>query len=353
MTERIVVGMSGGVDSFVTALWLKKKGFDVIGVHLQLLGNNELEGVQHVCRQVGIPLFVRDGKELFRHEVVEYFVDEYKRGKTPSPCCVCNCHVKWKLLDQVANEVDARYVATGHYVRIVRWQGKYYVAKGVDVYKDQSYFLWGLPSSLLERALTPLGDYTKEEVKAWAIEQGYEEVARKRESMSVCFLRGDDYRDFLGSYGCIGTKSGDIVDENGDIVGRHTGLEAYTIGQKKGLPQRDFQSLYVSRIDVEKNILEVSSKEALWTNVLFAEKLVYSCGADLKADDVTVKIRGVGQNPEGTVKIELLENNSCRVVLTDPAWAAAPGQPLVFYRKERVVGGGFLMMPLNRKSGKK
>lgn len=197
MTERVVVGMSGGVDSFVTALLLKQRGYEVIGVKLDLWKEGESDELSGLCRQLGIDLLHFDGRALFRQCVVAPFVKGYASGCTPNPCALCNCSVKWDLLLQAAGRLGVERVATGHYVRIVKEGARYYIHKGADPDKDQSYFLWGLRQEVLSRALTPLGDYTKAEVKQYAQQHGYGEMARKKESMGICFLEGSDYRDFL------------------------------------------------------------------------------------------------------------------------------------------------------------
>ncbi len=177
--ERVVVGMSGGIDSFVTAMLLREQGYEVVGVTLQLWEKNDLTQVRDLCDKINIPLFLKEGRSLFRHTVVEPFVESYLRGLTPSPCCMCNRLVKWKLLQEVADEYGAKYIATGHYVRIACLAGKYYIRKGIDPQKDQSYFLWGVSQEILKRALTPLGDYTKAQVKEWAGKNGYVQLANK------------------------------------------------------------------------------------------------------------------------------------------------------------------------------
>lgn len=334
--------MSGGVDSFVTALLLQQRGYEVIGVTLELWGKNELTGVQEICRGLRIPLISRNGEELFRRVVVSSFVDGYLSGYTPSPCWICNSYVKWELLAGIATELDAPFIATGHYVRIVRKDERYYIRKGVDVCKDQSYFLWGVSQDILARAITPLGDYTKAEVKAWALARGYEEMARKKESMGICFLRGMDYRDFIRQYAGekAEQKPGGIFDRAGRLVGEHSGLLNYTVGQKRGIPVADGQVLYVAAMNPEENRIVVDRKTGLQSMTLVVREVNAVCRPDLLAADVKVKIRGLGLNPEGCVRVEELRGNRVHVSFSDPAWAVAPGQPVAFYRGDLLVGGG-------------
>ena len=341
--EKVVVGMSGGIDSFVTALLLREKGYDVVGVSLELWEKNDLTAVEKICRSLEIPLLCRNEREGFRQVVVEAFVRDYLSGCTPSPCCVCNSFVKWDALEWAAAECGASRIATGHYVRIRQAGGKYYVCRGVDVRKDQSYFLYGVSQRILSKALTPLGDYTKEEVRAWALSRGYEEVVRKKESMSVCFLRGTDYRDFIRQSAGADQQPGVILSRSGQPIGRHDGLLNYTVGQKRGMPLLNGEPMYVAEIDADRNVIVADTKGGLYTRTLWVEEVVAVSPEDLQADNLTVKIRGIGLNPQGPAKITQIAEDKVRVDLSDPAWAVAPGQPVAFFRGDCVVGGGKAM----------
>lgn len=189
MRQSVVVGLSGGVDSFVTALLLKQQGYEVIGVHLQLWDDKGKPQLDSLCRDLGIELLRYDGQELFRRQVVDVFVQEYSEGRTPNPCALCNNTVKWSLLLQVADEMRVEKVATGHYVKILPLAGHWYVCKGEDAVKDQSYFLWGVKEKLLMRALTPLGDFTKVQVKKMAQDYGYADLAYQKEVWEYAFWR--------------------------------------------------------------------------------------------------------------------------------------------------------------------
>lgn len=340
--RKVVVGMSGGIDSFVTALMLQQQGFDVIGVTLRLWGENDLTAVEKICSALHIPLHLRDGEEYFREKVVASFVRSYLEGCTPSPCCLCNGEVKWELLNRAAAEFHADHIATGHYVRIVSREGRHYIAKGADTHKDQSYFLWAVPREILAKAVTPLGEYTKAEVKAWAEARGYEEMAQRKESMGICFLRGKDYRDFIRQYSGTAERKGVIYNRRGQRIGEHSGVLDYTVGQKRGIPDCDGEPMYVAEIQVENNAIIADVKAGLFTDTLTVEKFSQVDAEDFKADDLTVKIRGLGLNPQGQVKIEVLPDGCRRVHLSDPAWAVAPGQPVAFYRGDLLVGGGIV-----------
>lgn len=343
--EKVVVGMSGGVDSFVTALMLRQKGYEVIGVSLELWERNELSAVENVCRFLGIPLVFRDEKALFRQRVVDTFIQDYAAGYTPSPCCVCNGEVKWEALNRAAEAFGASKIATGHYVRIRKSGEKYYIRQGVDACKDQSYFLYALSQEILSKALTPLGDYTKEEVKAWALSHGYGDMAHRKESMGICFLRGTDYRDFIRQYGGIKQEPGVVLDRSGQVIGQHSGLLNYTVGQKRDMPLRNGEPMYVAVIDSRRNAIVADNKAGLYTRTLWVDRVVAVGREDLQGKDLTVKIRGIGQNSRGSVKITETGAEKVKVELTDPAWAVAPGQPVAFFRGDCVVGGGIAVEP--------
>lgn len=343
MKEKVVVGMSGGVDSFMAALFLLEEGYKVIGVNLRLWGENDTQMVETNCRELGIPLIYRDGQSLFRELVVGPFVREYLQGRTPSPCCICNRSVKWQLLAAVAREQEVQKIATGHYVRLLHTGDKHYILKGKDAVKDQSYFLWGIPQGVLAGAITPLGEYTKAQVKEKALERGYPGMVRKRESMGICFLAGQDYRNFIeAEAGQLPGKRGCIVDRKGVVLGEHAGIFHFTIGQKQGLPVRNGQPLYVAEIDVMRNEIVVDVKNGLLADTLVVSQAEFVDRNDLLASDVEIKIRGVGVNPAGFVRIEELADKKLRVRLAEPAWAAAPGQPVAFYRGDILLGGGIL-----------
>lgn len=337
--------MSGGVDSFVTLLLLKQQGYKVSGVNLWLWEENEAKELAEICRQLEVPLITYDGRTEFREKVVRSFVSEYGLGRTPSPCAVCNPMVKWKLLCQVADSLGIEKVATGHYVNIIRKNGRYYIGRGKDSRKDQSYFLWGLTPEQLSRALTPLGEYTKADVKKFALEAGYLNMADQKESMGVCFLQGKDYRDFLTGEmkTAAGMEEGEIVDTSGNVLGWHKGLLHYTVGQKRGMPLKEGEPLYVAEVDYKANRIVADVKASLYRKEWLVQEVNVIDENDLKAPDIQVKVRGLGLNPEGYASIELVEEDRFRVRVDSPAWAIAPGQSVVFYRDTLLIGGGIVV----------
>lgn len=344
MRPSVVVGLSGGVDSFVTALLLKQQGYDVIGVYLQLWGDKEKPQLDCLCRDLGIELLRYDGQELFRRQVVDVFVQEYSEGRTPNPCALCNNTVKWSLLLQVADELRVEKVATGHYVKILPLAGHWYVCKGEDAVKDQSYFLWGVKEKLLMRALTPLGDFTKVQVKKMAQDYGYADLAYQKESMGICFLEGKDYRDFIFHYSGRICKSvpGDIRDTDGHIIGQHTGLLNYTVGQKRGMPVIGNEPLYVKEICAGQNLIVADRKNGLFQHILEIGQVNLIDRTDLESENIEVKVRGLGLNPTGSANVREIGESRLRIYLENPAWALAPGQPVALYCGNRLLGGGIL-----------
>ncbi len=341
--------MSGGIDSSVAAGILKQQGYEVIGVTLLFYHTGTdypayVDEAKQLAQQLGIEHHVLDVRKAFADTVVRYFTDEYLAGRTPSPCILCNEKVKWKYLLEKADDFNCQYVATGHYINIVNENGTYYIYKGVDTVKDQSYFLWNLDQDILARTLTPLGNYTKQQIKELANQFGYQSVANKKESMGVCFLGRTDYRDFLKQQiPDIDKKigKGDIVNTSGEVIGNHNGYAYYTVGQKRGLNLLQKNGLMVAQIDAKTNTLKVDTKQNLLQQNLKVSNYRFYNRNDITHDQITTIVRGLGLNPSGYSKIELLNDTELMVVLDHPAWAIAPGQPVAFYIGNKLIGGGF------------
>ena len=329
----IVLGYSGGIDSQTTAQQLIAAGHRVIALTIETIDDREMMlRAEESARNMNIEWLGYDAKELFECEIIDYFCHSYSIGHTPAPCTLCNPKIKWKILREVADKLGIEHIATGHYVNIERHNDKYYIAKGIDSNKDQSYYLWGLEQDILRRAITPMGQRIKSEVKL--------SYSDKRESMSICFVRGLHYTEFLASRG-LSMPSGDIADSMGNICGSHNGISRYTIGQRrgKGIPE----GMRVIDIDAKYNRLIVGDIQRLYKHKLYVEQCnIVDEKELLAADDITIKIRGIGRNPELAVKVERC---GCGYVVTSPdaAWAPAKGQPLVFYRNNLVIGGGIVV----------
>ena len=314
---------------------LKRDGYNVRAVTLDTVGDTTLvETAALRARELGIDFNVVDVRSDFSKYIIDYFTQSYRLGRTPAPCTVCNPLIKWHHLSKCADEIGADYVATGHYFKVVHYNNHYYVARAADSAKDQSYYLWGLGQSLLSRILTPMCDIIKSDVK--------QNFSDKRESMGLCFLQGRSYRDFLVEKCGDVVRCGDIVDTEGRKVGRHDGVAFYTIGQKRGLDM-ELSGVAVVGINAERNELIVGPQD-----VLFHETLeIGGCNIVdedelLSADDISVVIRGIGRNPGGFAKSIERTKFGYKISLSDPAWAPAVGQPLVFYRQNIVIGGGIV-----------
>ena len=362
--KRVLVGMSGGVDSSVAALLLKQQGYEVIGVTLNLWsyeGRQEpyneccsLE-VRAVAQQLGIEHHFIDAGKEFKERVVDVFLAEHAQGRTPSPCGRCNRLVRFPILLELADRFGCDFLATGHHARIVVENGVYYLLTSKDPLKDQSYFLYGLTQEQLKRILFPVGDLLKSEV--WQIAKENNLVsARKPESMDLCFIPKGDYRAYLRAHLDGLVQPGEIVDTSGRVVGRHEGLAFYTIGQRHGLGVALGERVYVVGFDYEKNRLIVGDERALLSEGLIATDVNWpsslpplpwvSHGRGAGGEGITVKIRY--RSPRVPATLELLDDGRVRVRFAQPQRAVTPGQIAVFYEGERVLGGGIIERALRQ-----
>lgn len=334
--EKVILGFSGGVDSTAAAIMLREAGYDVRLLTLNTTGSTELlSKARQRAERMGMPWESCDVQEIFRREIVDYFIDGYRRGETPAPCTVCNPRIKWRILYETMKERGYDRIATGHYVRIEVSEGLYFVRRGIDPIKDQSYYLWGLPQPYLEHALTPLGDCFKSDIKPI-----YGQQTPQRESMGVCFLGGRSCADFLRER-MAELSPGEVVDEQGRVIGRHDGYALFTIGQKKGLHAPP--GTVVTAIDAAENKLVAGpSEKLLHRNLILRDCHFTDPQAPGKCSRLEVKIRGVGHNPGGYARITRQTAADLHIRLAEPARAAAKGQPVVLYEDDRVLGGGFL-----------
>ena len=353
MAERVLVAMSGGVDSSVAAALLRDRGYEVIGATMQIwpAGEEEngggccslsaVEDARRVAARLGIPYYVLNLREAFAQEVIEPFVAAYLRGLTPNPCLACNTRIKFGALLAKARAIGAARVATGHYARVDfdPARGRFILCRGLDPRKDQSYVLYGLSQEQLAASLFPLGVLRKEEVRALARRYGLP-VAEKGESQEICFIRDDDYAGFIRAYPGREFTPGPIVDRAGRVLGRHRGLARYTIGQRKGLGIASPHPLYVIELRPAANEVVVGREEELYSSALFAEEVNWiGFGPPLPPGlRVEAKIRYTAA--PAAALVEPQGEDRALVRFDYPQRAIAPGQAVVFYRDDEVLGGG-------------
>lgn len=349
--KRVVVGMSGGVDSSVAAYLLKQQGLEVIGVTMKLwpqdcmsraedkcCGPQAIADARSVAHALGVPHYVIDEAVPFEQQVINYFSEEYKLGRTPNPCVMCNEKLKFGNLWDKATALGANYIATGHYAIVEHAPERAVLRKGVDETKDQSYFLFSLRDAQLRRALFPLGQLTKQEIRAIARELGLK-VAEKQDSQEICFVPGKDYKAFLKSRGDV-FQPGRFYDTEGKDLGPHKGIELFTIGQRKGLPGGAPYPRYVVDIDASRGGVILGRESDLLCKEFEVDRLNWLAPIPDESKTLSVRVRHGHEGAAAT--ISLLENDRALVRLVEPQRAVTPGQAAVFYDEDHVVGGGWI-----------
>lgn len=352
MQKSVLIGMSGGVDSSVAAALLKEQGYRVIGATMRLWTYSDSDNINHegccaesavedarrVCDKLGIDFYVLNFKDMFREKVVDYFVGEYTRGRTPNPCIACNRYLKFDAMLRKALAMDIDYIATGHYAKIERDKnGKYILRMSDAAKKDQSYVLYNFTQEQLAHTLMPLGSYNKDEVRALAEKYGLA-VANKKDSQEICFVEDDDYAKFIIDYAGYKPKTGDILDVDGNKLGEHRGLIYYTIGQRKGIGAYG-RPMFVKEIDSEHNTITLGEKGTEFSDELTACDVNFISG-EIPQEPLRIQAKVRYQAPPASAILYPLNDNRIRLVFDEPQRAVTAGQAVVFYDGDIVLGGG-------------
>ena len=360
MSEKVVVAMSGGVDSSVAALLLQQQGYEVVGVtmklysldHADLPANyqgcctlDDVEDARAVCRRLGIPHYVLNVQKEFQTHVIDYFCAEYQRGRTPHPCIACNDKIKFNFLVNRASALNAAWVATGHYARIVRQGDGWLLKRGVDADKDQSYVLFGMGQEEMGRTLMPVGAYSKYAIRRMALDAGFPN-ASKPDSQDICFIPLGDYRAFLAQHAA--PTPGEIVDLEGNVVGQHKGIEFFTVGQRRGLGINVGEPQYVIGIHAEEHRVVVGPESALNRDSFLASRVNYTSDVSPSGPvDVTVKVRYKSREAPAVL---YPRGDEAQVCFREPQRALTPGQAAVFYQGDVLIGGGIIEADRGRRA---
>ncbi len=355
--NKVLVAMSGGVDSSVAISKLKEQGYETIGITLKLWENtnpttgkkenslcNSTEAInaaKMICDRLGVHHYTINHIDSFKTHVVDNFINEYMGGKTPNPCVKCNSYVKWGNLIEQANKFGAYYIATGHYARISRKNKESVIQIAKDKSKDQSYMLWHINKELIDRTLFPIGEFTKDEIREYAKEQNLE-TSDTPDSQDLCFVMDGDYRNFLNEYmpeKMKNIKGGNIKDESGKIVGNHTGFTDYTIGQRKGLKLSFPEPRYVKKINPITNTVTIAKKESIFSNRCIAKEINWMISKPNIPLRAYTKIR---YNSHGGSSLIEKTKGEYRISFDEPQLAITPGQSIVFYSGDILIGGGII-----------
>ena len=356
MKKKVVIGMSGGVDSSVAAYLLKEQGFDVIGVTMQIwqdktpyeetdkksCGISAIDDAMKVANQLQIPHHVIDLKEQFKCKVIDYFTNEYKLGRTPNPCIVCNRYVKWEELLKYGFQIGADYIATGHYARICQLSnGRYAVKKSATSIKDQTYALYKLTQEQLKHTLMPIGDYTKDEIREIA-QKAEIQVAHKQDSMEICFIPDNDYAKYIVQTTNYTCDSGNFVDIHNNIIGTHKGIIHYTVGQRKGLGLSMGKPVFVVAIRPETNEVVIGDDTDVFSNKLYANNINFM-GIENISNPIKVQAKVRYSHKGSNCLVRMINDDTLECRFDEPVRAITPGQAIVLYDGDICLGGGTIL----------
>ncbi|MER0439302.1 tRNA 2-thiouridine(34) synthase MnmA [Emticicia sp. W12TSBA100-4] len=364
---RILVAMSGGIDSSLAAVMLHEEGYEVIGMTMKTwdyassggskketgcCSLDSINDARNIAVNLGFPHYILDIREEFGDYVIDHFTGEYLEGRTPNPCVLCNTHIKWDSLLRRADKLDCEFIATGHYANVRQENSRYIISKGIDTWKDQSYVLWGVSQESLARTKLPLGYLKKSEIREMATQKEFYDLVNKKESYEICFVPDNDYRGFLkrrveGLEERV--KGGNFVLEDGKVVGKHEGYPFYTIGQRKGLGIALGTPMFVTEIRKETNEVVLGHEKSLDKDGMMVGKLVMQKYADLNGMSLETNTK-IRYKHDGSPATITQEGDKMKVIFHEPVSGIAPGQAAVFYEGDDVVGGGWIMKSFNQNS---